>query len=139
MLLPSKDGVLCDFCKTSYKDIFSYYSINILEFKVNQNSRGIPNNPKLDRDMCCNCYDKLIENVKQFIGPYKPGHIKCDLSKNYKTGTFSYYIANFDKVSVNKSLQPPVDIEKRVMDLNVLDIELLIHKNSANNNKEIWS
>lgn len=122
MFLSSKDGIACDFCGTSYKNQFSYYSTRATKHEITNNLRTTPQDAQMNRDMCVKCYDELMQKVKANIGKHQQGKIKCDLSKTYKSGTFVYYIMLFDHISVNKELSEDnqVKIERNVMDLNII-------------------
>lgn len=125
MLLPSRDGIACDFCAHQYKEQFSYYSLRATQYKVVGTQRMPGTNPKFAKDMCQTCYGELCEEVSRFIGPYKRGAVKDDLSKKYGTGNFEYWVVVFDKVDVDKE-QPEehqVAVEKHVLDLNLVDYE----------------
>lgn len=123
MLLPDRDGIACDFCANRYKKKFVYFSLKATEHRVVGNQRLIGTDPKFAKDMCVSCYDSLVEEVIQFIGPTKRGMIKDDLSKDYGTGDFLYWIVTFDKVEVDGD-QPEgnqINVEKRVLDLNLVN------------------
>ena len=123
MFLPSKDGIVCDYCATTYKEQFKYYSTRAIEYQLVQNRRSAPKDTQFYSDMCEACYDMLLEDVKKHIGKHRKDKIKCDLSNTYKSGTFVYYIMYFDLVSVNKELaeEDQVKVEKNVMDLNIIN------------------
>ena len=77
--------------------------------------------------MCSNCYDQLIEKVMSNISVHKKGFIKCDLSQQYRNGTFDYRLLLFNRISVNKQ-KDQVDVEQQIMDLNVIDFSFLQEK-----------
>lgn len=124
MLLPDKDGIACDFCGTTYKKEFSYYSTRAIKFVVASRNKTIIKSPPqkvdFDRDMCEICYDEIIEQVKTNLGNAKRGQIKCDLSKTYKSNDFEYYLLLFDRVTVDEKAVDHVSVEREVMDLNVI-------------------
>jgi len=144
MFLPSKDGIICDFCATIHKDEFVYYSVTSTKLKLMSNIRSGVQKGKLDADMCSNCYEQLLERVNKLLGPYKRGSIKGDLSKNYKSGTFEYHLVLFDKVNANKKSED-ISVDKRVMDLNLFEAydELLeqteVTKKKAQQEGGAWS
>jgi hypothetical protein len=123
MFLPTKDGIICDYCGTSYKDQFEYYSTKATEHQFIKNQRSAPRDSGFHSDMCVGCYEMLLKDVKKHIGKHRKDKIKCDLSNAYKSGTFVYYIMYFDKIKVNKQGGEgnEIDIEKNVMDLNIIN------------------
>jgi hypothetical protein len=122
MFLHTKDGIICDYCGTTYKDQFTYYSTRAIEYQLVQNRRSAPKDAGLNSDMCVSCYDMIIKDVEKNLGTVRKDKIKCDLSKTYKSGTFVYYIMYFDKVTVDKEAGEgkDIEIEKNVMDLNII-------------------
>lgn len=123
MFLSSKDGIICDYCGTIYKDEFEYYSTRAVEYQMSQNRRSMPKDANFNSDICISCYELLLEDVEKNLGPHNKSKIKCDLSKTYKSGTFVYYIMYFDKVKVNKNApeNDQVNIDSKVMDLNIIE------------------
>ena len=79
------------------------------------------NKGNLPGDMCASCYDRIIDDVKANLGPIKKGKIKCDLSKQYKSGTFEYHFLLFDRVDIDKKRSNEISIDKKVMDLTIID------------------
>jgi len=125
MFLPTKDGIICDFCGISYYNAFTYYSVDGILAKVVNNMR-LSKTTKFSQDMCDSCYKKILDQVMSHVGSHRQAHIKCDLSSTYKTGTFDYWILNFDKVVVDKNDDDSIQIERQVMDLNVIKIDSLL-------------
>lgn len=120
MFLSTKDGIICDFCAVIYKNEFVYYSVTSQKIDFVNNFRSNVQKGKLNADMCSDCYDLLIGRVKKHLGVYKPGKIKCDLSNEYGSGTFSWHLVLFDRVNINKDSPDNVLVEKGIMDLNLL-------------------
>ena len=127
MFLPSNDGISCDFCGIILKNKFIYYSLRSTEYRIINNMKMLGKDPKFNKDMCDSCYDQTVADIMKHIGKYKPGHIKDDLSKDYFTGTFNYWYIILDKIEINKDLPSDnqVDIEKHVLDLNVVKFKEL--------------
>jgi len=121
MLLPDKDGIYCDFCGTSYRDKFSYYSTEATVVNLTNSVTVGQSTVDFNKDMCEACYDKLIGTVRENLDAPKRNFIKCDLSKDYKNGTFNYYIIYFHKIEVDREADPNRTIERKVMDLNVIN------------------
>jgi len=123
MFLPTKDGIICDYCGTTYKEQFGYYSTSAIEYTMVNSRRTPPRDSGFSSDMCISCYDLLLKDVKKHIGPHKRDKIKCDLSNTYKSGSFIYYIMYFDKVNVDKKAleDDQIKIESKVMDLNIIN------------------
>jgi hypothetical protein len=63
----------------------------------------------------------MLDQVRANLGPHSRKSIKCDLSKQRKTGTFDYYRLIFDHIDVNRNREPDVKVEKNVMDLTLID------------------
>lgn len=123
MFLPSKDGIVCDYCATTYKNQFKYYSTRAIEYQMTMNRRSMPQDSQFFSDMCESCYEMLLKDVKKHLGKHRKDKIKCDLSNAYKSGTFVYYIMFFDLVDVDKDRgeDNEVKVEKNVMDLNIIN------------------
>jgi hypothetical protein len=121
MFLDTKDGIICDFCGTIYRDRFVYYSVNDSKRTIANNFLTSAQQGEMNADMCTHCYEKLLNDVRKYLGPVKKGKIKCDLSKQYKNGTFTYHWMVFDKVDIDKSRADEVKIDKKVMDLTLID------------------
>jgi len=124
MLLPDKDGIACDFCGTSYKNDFNYYSTKASKYQVGKRNGQIVKSPpqsvSFNNDMCDGCYDELIDQVKANLGDIKKGCIKCDLSKTYKSNNFEYYLVIFDRITVDPKAIDHVSVDHGVMDLNII-------------------
>lgn len=121
MLLPDKTGIYCDFCGTSYRDKFLYYSTEAKSVSLVNSVAVGQQDISFNNDMCEFCYDKLISIVRENLDEPKRAHIKCDLSKDYKNGTFDYYIIYFHKIQVDRESEPNATIERMVMDINVIN------------------
>lgn len=121
MFLPTKNGIICDYCGMSYTDEFVYYSCRTIECQIINNIPTQAKNLNFNSDMCESCYKLLLDDVKKHIGNNKKNTIKCDLSNECKSGTFVYYIMYFDKVYVNKDANEKVKVENNVMDLNIIN------------------
>ena len=120
MLLQDRNGICCDFCGLIFKDQFIYYPFDTSKLKIVNNMRVSSINAKFSKDMCEQCYEGLLEDVKTHIGVFKRGHVKCDLSKTYGTGTFDYYILNFHKVDVDKERSENAIVDNQIMDINII-------------------
>tara|TARA_R100001244_G_scaffold25113_2_gene25423 strand:- start:80395 stop:80829 length:435 start_codon:yes stop_codon:yes gene_type:complete len=121
MLLGDKKGIICDFCGLTYKEKFSYYPVETVKIKVVNSMTVGKSTAKFDKDVCDQCYADLLAEVEKNLGTCKRGFIKCDLSKTQRNGTFNYYIMNFHKVTVDVDAEPTSEVERQVMDLNVID------------------
>ena len=62
-----------------------------------------------------------MDTVRENLDAPKRNFIKCDLSKDYKNGTFDYHIIYFHKIDVDRESDPNRTIERKVMDLNVIN------------------
>jgi hypothetical protein len=121
MFLATKDGIICDLCGTIYKDEFVYYAVAASKISLVSNMRSGAPSSVLSADLCTPCYDKMLDQVRANLGPHSRKSIKCDLSKQRKTGTFDYYRLIFDHIDVNRNREPDVKVEKNVMDLTLID------------------
>jgi hypothetical protein len=121
MFLTSKDGIICDFCGIIYKNEFVYYGVTSTQIKLINNIRSTITKGRLDADMCSNCYDNLLIKVQNQLGIFKRGFIRCDLSGKYESGTFAYHMLLFDRINVDKSKLDSVIVDKKVMDLSLLE------------------
>lgn len=121
MFLTTKDGIMCDLCGAIHKDRFEYYTTETTKIKVINNQKVARADIKFNKDVCPQCYEDILSTVRKHLGPFKAGHIKCDLSSIYKSGTFDYYTMVFGRVIVDKDLDPPALVQERVMDLNLIN------------------
>lgn len=131
MFLKTRDGIICDFCGTVYKNQFVYYSTRSVKYELVNNMRSMPEDAGLYADICTKCYDNLLDEVKKNLGKPQANKIKCDLSNTYKSGTFTYYIIYIDKVDVDRDRGKDSEVKatKNVMDLNVINgFESLLDK-----------
>jgi hypothetical protein len=123
MLLREKGqpvGITCDFCGTAYKQNFSYYSVEATQVLVTNNQRANTSDAKFSHDVCDGCYVKWLDRVRGNLagkGPAKS--IKDDFSKNFLSGSYKYYILNFDMATVNIDSKDKITTDKQVMDLNL--------------------
>lgn len=146
MLLNDKSGIICDFCGITYRDQFTYYSVTTILNKVINGMRVSRAPDKFNTDCCVGCYESMREKCMQFIGSFKHKTVKCDFSDQYLSGTFDYYVLNFDKVDVDKELaeDQQTSVEKQVLDFNLSEAEFLKLKNQVDAinrkySKEQWS
>lgn len=146
MLLKEKNGIICDFCGVIYKNQFTYYSISAIIGKVLNNMRVSRDDAKFNTDCCIACYESMRETCLKFVGPFKHKTIKCDFSDQYLSGTFNYYILNFDKVEVDKKLaeDAKVSVEKQVLDFNLSEVKFnelqdRVKKINSKYSEEQWS
>lgn len=123
MFLPSRDGIVCDFCGDTYKDEFIYYSVQTTEHIVKNNIKVSVQDARFDKDMCTNCFEEIKSTVMKHLGPHQKTKVKCDLSNAYKGGTFNYYVLIFDEIKVDKKAveENQVSVNRKVIDLNVIN------------------
>jgi len=117
MLLKSNDGIICDLCGRAYRNSFTYYSFESTLVQVNTISKAsIKQNKDLDIDVCDDCYQQSIENVKKFLNKIVGNTIKCDYCTNYMKGNFTYHKVLIHKVIVTNK-KP--EISNNHMDYNL--------------------
>lgn len=126
MFLDTGDGILCNFCGTTHKDQFAYYSVTARSIKVVNNMKVTESDTNFNKDMCQSCYDKVVRRIMDNIGPYKPQHIKDDFSSDYKSGTFDYWTIYLDRVNVDKNRAKKIEVEKLVLDINLINYQELL-------------
>ena len=71
MMTPDKKGVFCDLCGAEYYNKFDYYSAKIDKVVVDKDrsQAGVAEVDRqyMDLDICCKCWDKMVDNVKKVI------------------------------------------------------------------------
>ena len=121
MLLSDKDGIYCDFCGTSHRNKFAYYATEAVFVKLVNSMTVGQQDANFNKDMCESCYDKLIGTVRENLGEPRRNFVKCDLSDGYRNGTFDYHIIYFHKVEVDRDAEPNKTVDRKIMDLNVIN------------------
>jgi hypothetical protein len=144
MFLQTKDGIMCDLCGSTHKEVFEYYPTETYLVKVVNGMKVGRGDAKFSKDVCSTCYNGILDKVRANVGVFKHGHVKCDLSNTYKAGTFDYYEMFFDKVAVDRNANPSTVVEKRVMDLNLITgFQELTQRAQVISNRvkqgEVWS
>ena len=145
MFLTTKDGIICDLCGIIYKDEFVYYAIAASKISLINNMRVGPPTDALNADICTPCYDKMLDKVRANLGSHSHQSIKCDLSKQRKSGTFDYYRLIFDRIDVNRAREPDVKVDRNVMDLTLIDKfdelskQVKVIKSKIKQDKGMWS
>lgn len=119
MLLPTRDGIICDLCGDQHKDKFIYYSVSGNKIMVNHSASSVvPIGKDVDLDVCEGCYGDLISRASKNTGIVRNG-IKCNLTSEVLIGAFEYWKLVFDKVEVNTSNQETTNVFHKVMDLDI--------------------
>ncbi len=114
MLLPSKDGVICDKCRIILKKLFTYYSISMLEMEVDVGRKMTSKAREVyDFDLCDGCYNGHLDVARAVAEKThdKPGHILCMNCGQHKTGKFKYYLYRAARAEVNIAAQPEPTVE----------------------------
>ena len=122
MQLKSKDGVACDYCGTTYRTDFQYFSFDFRLLTVSNDRR--PSLSDIFRsqitfslDICTGCFDGIKNKIVQHYANSmhsdnkKIGRIFpffCELTGKKLTGTFNYYHCNVVHVDVKMSGQPNI-------------------------------
>jgi len=70
MLLPSKDGIKCDFCKKALRSKFTYYSydchkvmVDVSRVETSKEKITDVNGSILGFDVCEECHNKIIKTM----------------------------------------------------------------------------
>lgn len=126
MQLSDRSGIACDKCGTSYKEDFSYYSLDFRQVVVGKFLR-----PSLKQvlsytqcysvDICGMCFNKLAVNIcdnyssnmntnTRLRGKVRQG-VLCELSGKTMDGEFTYYHCNVIQVDVKMSGQPNICVK----------------------------
>jgi hypothetical protein len=116
MLLKKRDGIVCDLCRCIEKDIFTYYSIKMLEVEVDVSKHMTTEaREKYDMDTCGGCFESHLEMARK-AGEVLPKEncLVCLRCGKYMTGAFKYYIYRATKVVVDKNVakEGPASVEE---------------------------
>jgi hypothetical protein len=134
MLLRDKNGIRCDLCGTTVRTKFTYYSIETIQAVV-RNAVSVGSQPfQFNHDVCESCYTTMVDQCKKNLAArIIPKQIKCDFCPKHYGGTFSYYSLRLSKVAVDVELDPPLKVERNIMDFNVADCCFKDLLNKVNN------
>ena len=71
MLLPTQDGIKCDWCGKECRDVFDYYSLACTKVHVDKNNNQVGpvqvDNERMDFDICVECYQERLSLFKKTI------------------------------------------------------------------------
>ena len=121
MLLPERDGILCDLCGIEYKSQFTYYSVEGQKIEVLSSRKTIlPLGKELDLDTCEDCYEKMLDRCRTALAKMpNPGvTIGCELCGTILRGDFSYIQLVFAKVDVD------IKTDKKDVDMKIMDLKI---------------
>lgn len=146
MLLKTKDGICCDTCGTTYKDVFTYYSFESTSISVDSASKMVSQGSKdLDVDVCEKCYFNAEEKVKKNLAKVPvPNTIKCDFCTGLMKGKFIYHRILIHKVEVDRNTDKP-KVSRNHMDFNTDDacftqfVNMAMETRKAVKSKGDWS
>ena len=116
MQLSDRQGIMCDFCQTAYREDFEYHSLDAKKIAVYNNikpSLGEMLNTKVANsfDVCAECMDALKQLVlDNYARHFKSGQY-CEVSAVNLNGSYNFYYVVFTEVSVNMSKQPYVCVK----------------------------
>lgn len=119
MQLKERDGIACDYCGTTYRNDFDYYSFDFHNVQVHENIRMpieniLSTNIIFSVDVCTACFDqfrtRVVENYKKAMSHKRRAQqpLVCDWTGRILTGTFEYYYCVVTSVSVRLTGQPNV-------------------------------
>jgi hypothetical protein len=130
MLLPDKEGIICDVCTTTYRDDFTYYSYDFRTIKVHQDAMQqivLKSPPEKSVDVCSGCHENFKKVILKNYKPspsdqgriYKSG-IYCDLSGAQMKGSYTFKHCNISEAIVAMSHKPYIcaGCKKPVKDKN---------------------
>lgn len=151
MRLPTKDGIICDLCGVSFRNVFTYYSINGSSVKVDEVNKvvfpPVPNN-KLDLDICETCYEKLKSrclNIIEKNGNQMPQRHCEQCNTKMQSGVYSYTLMILDRVDVDRGAENATDVLNKAMDYKVCQqctsdmIEVSVKTKKSFYEKDNWS
>ncbi len=155
MLTASKDGIICDCCKSQHKDRFTYYSADFKRMDVINNTLppfDYSPSSALSIDICEACMEVIKELVKKnykakrmLTGRVCPDGIVCDLTGELLKNQYTFYHCIIAKaaVSITKS-GATTDVDQRYLELWISEKAYKEYEKKAQalrNNKEIaqWS
>lgn len=118
-----RTGIICDYCKSVYRQDFVYYSINVHKVQTHNGRK-----PALETirstvaiksfDMCnAKCFDDLKTTVLKIYSANMrnktggPQNIFCEISGESLNYAPEYYYASFSRVDVIMSNQPLVCVK----------------------------
>lgn len=99
----TEDGIICDFCKSSFQIDFTYYSVDGEEYKFDSNKNiNVKSGKNFSYDMCVGCYEIWKEKCLKHISDAKISKVKCDMcDKFYDSCSYYKIILTRLDVSVN--------------------------------------
>ncbi len=115
----TKDGIICDICKTEYKTSFTYYSFDIRKIRV-ENHRPEIRAMLYERivkslDYCENCCEKIKDII---LSHYRPTGTYCEITGRELSGKYNLYYCVVDMITVNNK---SVKIDKRNFEFSVCE------------------
>ena len=121
MLLPKRDGIICDMCSDISKDDFKYHSYDFRSVRVHDNRMDpieFRNASDNTLDVCENCHGKIKKLVMKFhkASPCKPIRhyhtgITCDITGSRLSGSYSFKHCDIADVTVKMSHKPYICME----------------------------
>ncbi len=117
MQLKSREGIACDYCGTTYKTDFTYYSFDFRQLEGTQGQKPalqmiFRENIVFSLDICQRCFAKFKDKVMKNYKPLNHGQgVCCDFTGNILKGNFIYYHCDVTKVNVRLSEQPYVCVK----------------------------
>lgn len=122
MQLADRTGIACDLCGTSYRQDFSYYSLDFRPVAVINNQRSgrdliLQTKINFSLDLCAACYAQLSNTVVQhystIMSPKRRALVQtiCEVTGEILAGTYTYYHCLVTGVSVRFTGQPTVCVK----------------------------
>lgn len=116
MLTKDKRGIRCDRCGLDIVEKFSYFSFDIQEANVINNTISLKPST-VSFDICPRCLEELKAIIIKSYKPYRivnnrscPGGIFCDLSGIHMIGTFTCYYICVSSVTVDIKSKPSTQV-----------------------------
>lgn len=115
MQLKSRDGISCDYCGTSYRLEFKYYSFDFHATKlwnnVKQPIQTILRTPVIASfDICSSCYSEISNKIVENFQKQSNNRVTCEFDGTLITGTCDYFYCVVTEASVKISNSGSADI-----------------------------
>jgi hypothetical protein len=113
MLLSTKNGIRCDKCGLGIAEKFTYYSFDIKEVVVTNNSMSFGRDITYSFDICQRCMEEIKATVIKCYKPTRiinnkscPTGIFCDFTSTHMHNNFICYYICVSIIAVNMNQKP---------------------------------
>lgn len=118
MQLKTKNGIICDFTGTIYKEQFVYYFGEFFNIKVSTSLKYVFPPKKLsESDFGKDFYESIIDKASTNSKPEIKNIIFCDWCGHKNTGDFTYNLIKFSSVDVDCKRENKTIIDKNILQL----------------------